>query len=298
MMNNNKKLFKKIIVTPAGRKKNLEILYFSLLSNKNEFDVWNIWVNTQNKEDVNYIEYLQEKNTWIKAIYLDPHIDEQFKEKFNMLKRIGYFFKTCNDPHAVYLRLDDDICYIHPKAIDSIISERILDNKTPILIGNIVNNAIISKIYQDNNIIDVEETISYNCLDEYGWYSPDFAIKIHNILLNKINTKSQESLFFDNQNVRDYARISINAISFRGDMHNLIWPGIINPVYSPFSQKYIIDEEQYLTTHISKTTNTPNIIIGNALFAHYSFFTQKTVLDQTDILQKYFDIAKNKVKII
>ena len=57
-MINNKKI---IVVTPAGRKRYMEPLFKYILREKDIIDEYRIWVNTKNKEDIEYFYSLKKE---------------------------------------------------------------------------------------------------------------------------------------------------------------------------------------------------------------------------------------------
>ena len=59
---------RKVVVTPAGRKKYLEILSKYLSAYKNEFDRWDIWLNTTDYDDIQYIMNLSSQYDFVKII--------------------------------------------------------------------------------------------------------------------------------------------------------------------------------------------------------------------------------------
>ena len=65
-MINHKKV---VVVTPAGRKRYLEILVHYILKEKNIIDKYVLWGNTRNQEDIEYMKYLT--NKYKDFIYLD-----------------------------------------------------------------------------------------------------------------------------------------------------------------------------------------------------------------------------------
>lgn len=91
-----------IVVTPAGRKKYLSILASYILS-ENLIDEWQLWVNTTNIDDINFMEELKRKYSKIKLIYS--------KNKIQGNLSIGQFFKYTVDPSSIYIRVDDDVVF-------------------------------------------------------------------------------------------------------------------------------------------------------------------------------------------
>jgi hypothetical protein len=52
-----------------------------------------------------------------------------------------------------------------------------------------------------------------------------------------------------------------------------------------------LDEEQWLSVDKPLSIGAVNRIIGDTLFVHYSFYTQRDHLDKTDILKQYEKLA-------
>ena len=261
----------KIIVTPAGRKRYLEILLSHLLLNKSEFDTWELWMNTTNSEDISYMEEIASIHNFIKLRYLEvPHSGNL---------SIYSFFKYATDVNSVYLRLDDDIVYIHTGSITTIFTERIKDPFPFLMYGNIVNNALVSHLHQRTRALSSEKPVTYQCMCPVGWNDPNFALEVHNNFFDKLNSNNLESYFMSNWFLHDYARVSINVISWLGK------------TFSEFNGEVGNDEEAWLSVDKPKSIGRPNLILGNTLFCHYSFFTQRGFLDTTDILEKYRKLA-------
>lgn len=265
---------KKIIVTPAGRRRYMEILFNNLIKRRSEFDEWNIWINTEDTKDISYIESLSISNDFIKCVY--PSV------KVNGNKSIGSFFKNCINDDSIYLRLDDDIVYIDNGAISKIFKARESDENHFLIYGNIINNAVISQKHQQNGFFlhDFGE-VSRDCLDEVGWNNPLFAEHVHNVFLNKINEKKVGDMYLNDIVIEDFIRVSINAISWRG-LDFLQFQGVVGD-----------EEEQWLSSDKPRQINKPNKIIGDAVFSHFAFFTQRDYLDSTDLLEKYKAISLN-----
>ena len=61
-----------IVVTPAGRKTYLEILlkYMIKSKNENQFDRWDLWLNTNIKENIDYCYQLSTTYDWINIVTL------------------------------------------------------------------------------------------------------------------------------------------------------------------------------------------------------------------------------------
>jgi hypothetical protein len=262
---------KKIIVTPAGRKRYLEILHSNLHKCKDEFDKWVIWVNTTNPEDIEFIEELNKNYDYIDLQYSEIPVDPNGSHTATICE----FFKKCIDEDSVYLRLDDDIVYIHNGSIKDLFEFRILNDNYFLVYGNILNNAIITNLYQKNNLLQHLPTVSYDCLDVNGWGNSNFSLSLHNYFFEKKSKNNLDYFFIPNWELINFERCSINCISWLGK------------TFKKFNGEVGVSEETWLSSDKPKELNSPNIIFGKSLFNHYAFAPQRTFLDTTNVLETY-----------
>jgi hypothetical protein len=265
---------KRIVVTPGGRQCYLEILLRYLLRAKKagEFDRWILWVNTQNSADMDYMRALTEQFDFIETRELSIPFDGSYS--------IHSFFAECVEDDAVYVRLDDDIVFMEPGAIDRLIQFRLANPQYFLIVGNIVNNAILSFIHQHLGAVGNRLGMTgYSCLAELGWKKPAFAHYVHTEFLAQLKTGNVERFRFPQWILHDYERVSINVISWMGSD------------FKQFGGKVDRNEEPWLTMNKPMSLSRPNCIFGEVLFAHYAFYSQRTELDWTDTLQRYAAIA-------
>jgi len=271
---------KRILVTPAGRKRYLELLYLHLLNLRNEFDEWVLWVNTNVKEDILYIEELEKNNDFIRL--QRSKMDFGFYE---VSSAIYHFFKEAQDENSVYIRLDDDIIYIEPNSLKDLFNFRIENPQYFLVHGNIVNNSICSHLHQNKGLFfDTELNFGYSFVDENGWKNPIGGEYILRKFLNLYNDNKISEFFLENWVLKDYVRCSVNVISWLGSE------------FKKFNAHVDREEESWLTVTIPKKIKKPNIIFGNSLFVHYSYLKQRSHMDKTDILEKYKTIANSLKK--
>ena len=265
---------KKIIVTPAGRKEYLEVLYKNLNKCRDEFDEWSIWVNTDNQSDIDFIKHLSSTNEYITLHYLNIPIDPNGSHTATICK----FFEGCIDENSVYLRLDDDIVYIQKDSIRKIFEFRIENKDYFLVYGNILNNALITNLYQQKGVCTNLPTVTYNCLDGNGWLNGHFAHDLHNIFFEKYSTGNLDDFKINNWVLSNFERCSINAISWLGSS------------FKEFNGEVGVSEETWLSEDKPKELNKPNIIFGDGLFVHYAFHPQRQVLQFTDVLTRYSNL--------
>jgi hypothetical protein len=265
---------KKIVVTPAGRKRYLELLHLNLNKCKDEFDKWVIWVNTTNEEDIEYMKILSSNHDYIELQYSDIPVDPNGSHTATICD----FFKKCIDDDTVYLRLDDDVVYIHKNSIKDLFDFRIENEDYFLVYGNILNNAIITNLYQKNDIVKGLPNVGYSCEDELGWENPYFSFLLHNYFFEKMSQNKVEDFFMDNWVLENFERCSINSISWLGK------------TFKSFNGEVGGSEENWLSVDKPKQLNKPNIIFGKSLFSHYAFAPQRPFLETTNILERYKNI--------
>lgn len=255
------------IVTPAGRKRYLHLLYEHLKLQKNDFDQWTIWINTKYSGDYNYCKELEKENDWIKTIesILPP----------SGCNSIYSFFKYTCDPNTIYIRIDDDIVWLENNFIKKIIQFRI-DNPNYFLVyANIINNSIIDHLHQRIGGLNIRTNIGYDSMDNVGWATPEICLLKHSNLIKSIFKNDLDKFKFNKWILNRYERVSINCISWFGSE------------FQKFNGHVDKDEEHWLSHVYPKQIEKPNIICGNALCSHFAFFTQRDFLDKTEILKMY-----------
>ena len=263
---------KRVVVTPAGRKRYLEILVQHLAAQRDAFDVWILLVNTSVVEDIGFCERLAARHPdWIETRYATG--SNPGEGSHNIHRFLNEF---CIDPETVYLRLDDDVVYLAPGFVREMFDFR-LANPHPFLVySNIINNAIVAWIHQKLGNFSYERLSGYDCVDEIGWKDPRFAETLHRAFLaDPVDPKWK----FREWHATEYERVSINAISWFGkDL-------AVEPVDR--------DEENWFATWRPKVLERPNVICGTAICVHFAFFTQREYLESQapDILEAYAKLA-------
>lgn len=272
------KEYKLVVVTPAGRKRYMEVLLPHILKEKDFIDEYRIWVNTNDPEDVKYFEQLEKE--YAGFITLDRSADDNRSK--GKSEAIHCFFKNTVDENTIYIRLDDDIVWLDDDFFKKMYKFRV-ENPDPFLIfGNIVNNAICDHLHQKEGIYDPTPMFGYDCLDENGWKNPELAEKKHRIFLDNYKNNNLNKYKFNRWIANSYERISINAICWFGKSLKEI------------NGNVAVNEEEFLSKNYPKQISSPNCIYGDALCVHFAFYTQREHMDQTDILNSYKEISEEK----
>lgn len=269
------KKYKLVIVTPAGRKKYMEILLKYILKQKNIIDEYRIWVNTTNEDDLIWFNEIGNKyKELVKLEYLpqDVNVDGN--------RSIYKFFENCIEEDTIYLRFDDDIVWMEDDFIEKIVKFRIENPRYFLIFGNIINNAVIDHVHQNNGVL-YSCKIKNDCLCSNGWGNPVLAEEKHRTFLKNLNNGNINMYRFET--LESVKRISINCICWFGKEFKR-FNGIVSRE---------IGEEHWLSEVKPSVIRKKNCVFGNAICSHYSFWVQREYLDNTDILEKYAEIARN-----
>lgn len=262
------KEYKTVIVVPAGRRRYLEVLLPNILK-QTGWDELHFWKNTTDEIDIKCIECLVDVDPRIKII--EP------SNLANLGKNLAIyqFFNYCIEPNTVYIRFDDDICWIEDGLVEWLADLRWREKNYFLVSPLIINNAVMTHILQTTKNIKLKDDrqVALKCMDPVGWQSPQFAQALHEFFLDKLQNKDIDSLKFDTYPTDQ--RYSINCISWLGSE------------FAKFNGQVGRDEENWLTADKPRALGMKNLISGNKICAHFSFYTQRNLLDTTDILQRY-----------
>lgn len=268
---NGKKI---VVVTPAGRKQYMEILFKYILRLKPVINEYRLWVNTEKQDDIEYMKKFQSENSdFVTIEYLPDGIP------VNGNLTIHHFFRNCCEANTVYVRFDDDIvCMQGIDEFSSYLQYRIDHPEYFLVYANIVNNAVLSHIHQRNGFFDLKEGKSgYECMDNLGWNNGNFALNIHNQV---IKNNCDLSLYKMNNWILYYfERVSINVVSWLGEE------------LAKFNGAVGWDEEDYISCVKPREINKFNAIYGGFVSVHYAFYTQRPTIDNDPLILEAY---KNK----
>ncbi len=283
-----------IVVTPAGRRRYLEILIAYLLRQRGIVDEYHLWANTRDADDLAYIDQLAHAHPGFVKVVRKPLFSD------DLPWNIWQYFRDYCTPGTLYIRLDDDICYMAPDAVAAMLDFRI-DNPKPFLVlGNVVNNAQCAVRQQAAGAIPRRfGRVTGDCFDLHAWRRGRFAERLHRRFIADVRAGRVRRWRIGNHELADYSRFSINAICWwgedmgsvaevaRDDLGHLSYRSVLSR-----HQPMAMDEEQFLSAVLPARLNRPNVICGDAVFGHFAFFTQREYLEAaTDILPRYKALA-------
>lgn len=296
-----------VAFTPFGREVTVSILerYLRREHERGLLDEWMLCMNTDpwQHEDVEYAERLARENDWI-TTWERPGpagprgIPAEWRRGFRQPKQMntGRFYWYMQDRDAVYVRFDDDVVWVHEDALERLVRE-LLEPDEERLLGRylpegrrewlgvfpvIWNNAVSSWWLQQSGVIPMEwGTVRQSAMDPVGWGDPRFAERIHERLFEAIDAGEERLLFgpvWNRGHVLDYRQqFSVSCFAISGaeyaDLGGVLdWD----------------EEEHWLTMHRPSIVRRPNVVVGDAHVAHFSFFTQRDyLLTRTDLLDRY-----------
>jgi hypothetical protein len=150
-----------------------------------------------------------------------------------------------------------------------------IDNKNYFLVyPTILNNATVSHILMRLGKIPPIQRTTYHVLDPAAWANPLFARHLHDYILAQPDLSSFR--FGNKWDLLDNEQVSINCISWLGTEFREMCDGDVG-----------WNEEVWLSTDFPASKGLINCIYGDYCVVHYSFFTQRELLDREGYTEKY-----------
>lgn len=288
---------KKVVCwTPYGREETVSILhkYMQRDHKAGLVDEWWLCLNTDPDQvsDLQFAYRVARRSAgWVKIKDRPAGMPRLTPKQRNT----GYFCRYMTDPDTVYVRFDDDIVYVHEKAIDRLVRHKLQNPDPTVSFPLMWNNSIISWFLQQSGVIPAagtrDDTTGYvwprvggpYCMDSVGWADGMFAKHIHNMLLDHIDAGSVDQLFlYQDFPLQLGQQFSVSVFAALGSMYaGLREPGVLEPY----------EEESWHTIHHPRAIGVPNIIVGDSLVSHYTFKPQGPIVRTTNILDRYRQLA-------
>lgn len=279
-----------VAVVPSGRKRYLSILISYLIREVNNgvIDRIDLWLNTVNHEDIAYIRSLANEHKFIRVVELENGF-EHISNPIARVHLIRHFFKYAIDD-AIYIRFDDDICYIEPGAITRLLDFRIKHPEYFLVYPSIINNGRTAYLHQIMGALDIpldsRHPTAYADHMNLIKMKPEIGETIHRAFLDVLGKNLISSVKFPKYIIRNYEKVPINCICWFGSDFRQFGGEVGSDLCT--------EEEIWLTSIKPKIDNRLNCIFGESIVAHFSFHTQKEYLESTNLLRYYQLIAQSE----
>lgn len=271
---NNTFKHKIVVVTPAGRKRYLEILSRYILEDTT-IDEWHLWDNCRKESDREYIEKLSKKNEKIKIIK-DYRTD-------GTNRSVNIFYEYATNEDCFYIKLDDDIVWL-PKDFGKSFYLSAIKEKDKYLWWSptVINNAICSYLLKAKGILKTSNELSAQAACDIGWRSAHFSLNLHREFIRIIKNGQNEKLKIKENFDLNITRFSINCIGFFGETCKRT-----GSLFCPPD----VDDEEWISATLPIILDMPGRLVGNLTVAHFSYFTQERFLLKSDLLYEYASLA-------
>jgi hypothetical protein len=276
-----------VVCVPSGRYRYLRVLLPYLLAERHAhiIDRIDLWVNTDVTTDLDYLARMEERHhpqivrvpnpgPLNKGLY-DPQRDHwQFNDG------IFRFYAVCIDASTIYIKLDDDICYVHDDFFAHMLSAVLERESTNFAcVGNVFNVPHVTKVLQERGVIgDLLGRSTGDPRCPVACTDGNFAAYIHKQFLDIVDDNAVESLYFPSMQITGRQRIGTMA-----------WTG---RSFAQFGGRVGPRDEVELTTRIPESLQKPLWMVGDAVVCHFGFSHQRAVLeDKTNLLKRYLEIS-------
>lgn len=259
--------YKIIVNTAAGRRRYMQYLIPFIVSS-DIVDRYDIWINTHNGADIEFFKR-------VAALYPVVNLVWQPDGVVNGNKSINAFYKQCVEPKTIYFKLDDDIVWMEPDLIRKMVEFRISYPDFFVVSPLVINNSLSTYLLQVEGKLTLKEYCNADSSHPILWQSGRFAVDLHDwFLKNYLCPHKWENLHIGIKPM-GMTRFSINSILWFGDEMR------------KFNGEVSGDDEEFLSCIYPTKLGLTNAWNGNAIVAHFAFFTQREELDRTDILKRY-----------
>lgn len=264
--------YKIVCNTAAGRSRYMQFLVPYVLAEE-IVDRYDIWINTTNVQDIAFFFLLADKYPKVNLVF-------QPEGKINGIQSIFPFYKECIEEKTIYIKLDDDIIWMEPNAIKSMVDFRINNPNYFIVSPLVINNALCTYLLQQEGYIKYKRDIPAYINIAAGWCDAREAESIHNWFIRKIKNRDYLKMHFGSK------PIALNRFS----INNILWYG---EIFNKFKGLITSDDEEFLSVVKPSELGLCNCINTDVIVVHFAFTLQREGLDKSDILSQYKEIHSN-----
>lgn len=261
------KNYKVVVNTAAGRRRYMQYLIPYIVS-CGIVDRYDIWVNTHNVADIEFFKRIARLYPVVNLVWQpDGVVDGN--------KSINAFYKQCVEDKTIYFKLDDDIVWMEPNLIEKMVEFRISNPEYFLVSPLVINNSISTYLLQIEGKLKLKEYCNADSSHSILWRSGRFAADLHNWFLNNYLLPNKWNSLHIGIKPMGMTRFSINSILWFGDDMR------------KFNGEVPGDDEEFLSCIYPTKQGLVNAWNGDAIVAHFAFFTQREKLDKMGILERY-----------
>ncbi|MBS1722353.1 MAG: hypothetical protein JSS66_05040 [Armatimonadetes bacterium] len=242
-------------------------------------DECRLWVNTCDSNDLEYIDQLASpaQSFFHTERLSDPKPEWRGNRRVRLIRE---FFRNCIEPDTVYIRMDDDICWVDPCAVRTLVDFRLDHPEYFLVYPGIVNNGFTATIHGRMGLIPLE-------LGHFrSWQrSPLAGVAHHQLFLDALHHGDVSTLEFGQEVMAAYEQAPINCVA---------WLGADFARFEGRVAESGCDEleEVWLTKIKPRELGRPNCMYGRAMVAHFAFNKQRVYLeDKTSLLEVYEQLS-------
>lgn len=268
------KNYKVVVNTAAGRRRYMQYLIPFIVSSKC-VDRYDIWINTHNGADIEFFKQIADKYPIVNLVWQPDGI-------VNGNASINAFYKDCVEPNTIYFKLDDDIVWMEPNLIEKMVEFRISNPDYFLVSPLVINNSLSTYLLQIEGKLKLDDYYNANSSHPVLWKSGYFAFELHRWFIDNYLKKRQWEDLHIGRKPMGMTRFSINSILWFGDE------------MAKFSGIVPGDDEEFMSCIYPTKNGMANAWNGDAIVAHFAFFTQREQLDKECILEKYGQICHDQ----
>lgn len=278
-----------IAVIPAGRKRYLSILMKYMDQLKGVIDECRLWVNTTDITDLDAVKAIIDGDPqyYVAQELLDPKPEWSGNRRVRLIRE---FYPSNCEPGCVYIRFDDDICWIDVRSMVDLIRFRIQHPEFFLVYPAIINNGRTLYLHQLMGAapFSIDGAWTGGKFDRYNLIKlpPQFGEVAHSYFFDHLSRDRVGDLRFGTYISRNWEKIPINCILWLGEEFAK-FGGEVADEHCDFQ------EEIWLTEIAPRIANKHNAIYGECVVSHFAFNTQREYLEsETNLLDYYEEIAE------
>lgn len=265
------KNYRIVVNTAAGRRRYMQYLIPYVVSS-DIVDRYDIWVNTHNGADIEFFKRIAASFPVVNLVWQPNGV-------VNGNASINAFYKDCIETDTIYFKLDDDVIWMEPRLIEKMVAFRIDNPQYFLVTPLVINNSLSTYLLEMDGKIKLDNYYNASAGHPVLWRSGIFAQELHEWFLSRyLKTGRWEELHLGKKEM-GMTRFSINAVLWFGEEMRK-FGGIVPG-----------DDEEFLSCIYPTRQGMSNAWNGDAIVAHFAFFTQREQLDKVSILEKYGKIC-------